>query len=160
MMMMTDDDIHTVHTVFSPNEAVHTSVGIQKKTCFPTNVFVHTFFCRNACAQGYLLLREGLCTQTQMLLNTGACAQKSLHTYTHMILHRRPCTHRKFLHTEVPTSARQVLMHHDAPKALTHNSIYTQNLGEAFTCRLFYKRKIYTLVPLRTDAFTYIALTH
>ena len=64
-------------------------------------VFVHTFFCRNACGQGYFL-REGLCTQTRMLLNTGACAQKSLHTYTHMILHRRPCTHRKFLHTEVP----------------------------------------------------------
>lgn len=156
---MIDDDMHTVHTVFvaewsGAQKLVHT-----KKDMLSTNVFVHTFFCRNACGQGYFL-REGLCTRTRMLLNTGACAQKSLHTYTHMILHRRPCTHRKFLHTEVPTSARQVLMHrklwrttaftHRILEMLLHAGSVTNGKSTQKVVACFC-----TLVPLRTDAFTY-----
>ena len=125
---------------------------------------VHIFFCTHASANG-VVLTERLYTQTPMLLNTGACAQKPLH-FTHMCTH--DFTQKTLCTQKVPTHRgshfRTASL--DAPRALTHNSIYTEDLldRESFTCRFFYERSFYsgsfyTLVPLPADAFCTGAFT-
>lgn len=117
----------------------------------------HKCFCT------HLLLQKCLCTGISFVerrlvhTDSGAskhrrlCTEVSTHIYTHDLTQKALYTQKVSTHR----SSHFRTASFDARKALTHNSIYTQNLREAFTCRLFYKRKIYTLVPLRTDAFTY-----
>jgi hypothetical protein len=104
----------------------------------------HKCFCTHLLLQkclwtGIFFERRLVHTDSDASKHRCLCTEVSTHIYTHDFTQKTLYTQEVSTHR----SSHFRTASFDAPKALTHNSIYTQNLRDAFTCRLCYKRKIY-----------------
>jgi hypothetical protein len=119
----------------------------------------HKCFCTHLLLQkclwtGIFFERRLVHTDSDASKHRCLCTEVSTHIYTHDFTQKTLYTQEVSTHR----SSHFRTASFDAPKALTHNSIYTQNLRDAFTCRLCYKRKIYTescCMFLHTGAITH-----